>query len=667
MKDAYNKLLLDQLRLAVYQPGAAGNVDDGTLAKAVTVNENLMSLGYALHAADLLRLAASPSLDGFYASIEALVDQVKAQPMYPDFPRQVMELSEAQFRLHQAMHYFSTYGLEELFGVKVSRGWLPDVKSTPKTRSDDPLLAAKVLELLDESQRYWEPARRILQKRERMTLPEKEIIAQAAQHLSVQELTSLEVPFKENLMQLAVVIFNQLERKQAQPALRALFQHTGDVLEAVDYLLKTHSFHFRTSQKRLLVNLIESYPVPDWRANVILSGKKAQRNLVLLQYLDYSMYSTSAEHMAVVNSLRDGTLQSWEGQARALLASGADGALDFVGKRPGMLVRMVAWLIRMGYEPAAISAQLASGAASLSVQTLMTVLNFFGGTKAKDRAEASVVYEVLEETLMKRLSLARTELYGRRVFVDSRGFDLSRSTLQCSGKSAEGGYVASGAVYKIPDGVKRIRFFVYWNDPERVDVDLHARAVDSKGEFTYIGWNSRYNERGIVFSGDITHSDAAEYIDIDLEAPLRCVAMNIHLYSGKESFGRIETCFTGVMGVNQFGEEVRLYDPKNCFFTTNLRSNCRNMQYGYLDVENRTLVFDGNPMEDVPDEWYRLTDHGASRMNVARYLELLLQSQACVIAESREEADVVLVTEKAEDEKEISLIDCNYFMDAKPE
>lgn len=461
MTSAYEKLLLSELRLAVYSKGSAENVDDTRMVKAMTVNENLRSLGYTLNAADLLRLAASASLDSFYDRLKGLVDTVDAQPMYPDFPKQVMDISAAEFRFHQVMHYFSTYGLEDLFGVKISRGWLPQMASTPKTDADKTLLAAKVLELVDEADQYLKAAHSILRKRERMTLPETEIIAEAISHLTETELLSLEIPFKENLRLLAYTVFTRMDSEAALPVLHSLHQHTGDVLESIAYLLRCQKYHFRTSQKRLLVRLIESYPVPDWRANVILSNKKARQTLMLLNHLDYSMYTKSTEHMGVVNSLRDGELHSWEGQARCLLSSKADGALDFVARRPGMLLRMVAWLIRIGYDAEAIAHHLCEGAATLSVQTLVTVLNFFGSCESSQREESAEVYDVLEKTLLHRLSLMDTKLRGRKVFLDEGGMSLALSTLKCNGKSAEGGYIPSGTVYKIPDEVRYIRFFVY--------------------------------------------------------------------------------------------------------------------------------------------------------------------------------------------------------------
>ena len=663
MNIEYRRLLLTQLRLVLAELNHPAPLTDALIAKAVTANENIASLGYTLTAVDVLRLAGSPSLNGFVDSVSELIDSVDAAPMYPDFPTQVMEISEAEFRFHQLVHYFSTYGMEELFGVEVKRGWLPDVKSTSKTEKDQRLLALNALELIDTSDAWLVPAKRILGKRERMTLPEQEIVAQAAVHLSPEQIAALNIPFKENMQLLVKTVFDNLDSDQARPILRALCKHTGDVLDSVAFLLKTHKYHFRTGQKRMLVKLIESYPVKDWRANIILSNKKAERSLMLLNYLDYGMYSRSPEHMAVVDSLRDGELQSWEGQAKALLDRDKDGALDFIAQRPGMLLRMTAYLLRLGLAPEKIAEKLCNSADVLSTQTLMTVLNFFGGRDGRERAEADNVYAVMEQALLNRLKSAKTPLVGKSVYIDDQGFNLQRSELKCNNKSAEGGYVPSGTVYKIPDEARYVRFFVYWNDKARVDVDLHGAALDDNGRIINIGWNANYKNGGIVSSGDITHSDAAEYIDVDLEAPLDRVAFNIHLFYGKPGFDEIETCFAGLMAVRNNGADVSLYDPANCFFSNRLRIHCTNMSYGWLDVHNRELVFAGMPLQDAPETWYALKWNEVGRMTIARYLEMLLEAQGATLAENRDAAEVVLVVQKAQADNELSLIDNNYFMD----
>ena len=386
LTNKFEKLLLSELRLAAYTPGAEDDpkLTDEMLAQAVTVNEELINLGFTLKPKDLAALAGSPSLTGFAKHFRSLLPNVSAPPMYPDFPLQVMGMSEAEFRLHQIVHYFSTYGFEQLLGSEVKRGWLPDVTATEKTESDDTLLRAKVLELVPEDEAPLTALTRIMQKRERLTLPGQELTVEALPYLEPEDIAGLKVPFKENLAVLFDAILRTGPEVRKTPGdaadrrvllWRQICQHTGDVMKSTGAVLPMHRYHFRTSEKRAIVKLLESYPVADFKANLILSRGKREECITILQFLDYNMYSRSAEHKEAVRALRNGELRSWEAQAKYLLASGDDGALDFIAKRPGMMLRMIGWLLRMGYPDAEIRDRLAENAGKLSAHTIIDILN----------------------------------------------------------------------------------------------------------------------------------------------------------------------------------------------------------------------------------------------------------------------------------------------------
>ena len=95
MNFKYRRNLLEQMRIALYEVGNAEEISNGDMAFVLTLNENLTSLGYCLTAPDILSLASSPSKENFYDSVRELIGEVSAEPMYPDFPKQVMEISEA--------------------------------------------------------------------------------------------------------------------------------------------------------------------------------------------------------------------------------------------------------------------------------------------------------------------------------------------------------------------------------------------------------------------------------------------------------------------------------------------------------------------------------------------------------------------------------------------
>ena len=428
--------------------------------------------------------------------------------------------------------------------------------------------------------------------------------------------------------------------------------------------------HFKTSQKRILVKVLENFPVDDFKSNLIISNSKARDVKHLLQYLDYNIYSRSPEHKLAVAQLRNKELKSWEGQAKALISEKNVDALKFIAKRPGMMIRMLTLLLRAGYTEEMIQKELVKKADSLSTQTLVTILAHFGRTDATnfakelhDKVEAEHVFNIVKNTLSENLKTKDTEIKNKKVYLSLDDFNLELSQLECNNKSPESGYLTSGLALNIPEDVKKMRFFVYWNDKRRVDIDLHTYGLTKDDERFHIGWNADFYNGGMVTSGDITHSDAAEFIDIDLEtAELKRVNADIDIYSiGDYDIDRamknIETVFVGMMAVDKIGKDVKLYDPKNCFFTHYLKGDESKLNYGIIDLEHRVLIFKG--IEKGYDLAYSLEN----KFNLKVYLEDLFAAQNVEIVDEKENADFVISMEKTKEENGISLIDQNFYLD----
>ena len=183
----FEKDVFNALRWVVYtNDDFHGNIDrdipDERMQLVLTFNENIKGLGYTfdpqsiVDLARLANLANQSDLSNLYDKIKDMIGSVDAKPMYPDFPNQVMEMDEATFRMHQLIHYFTTYGIESLTGMEVSKGWLPNVEETEKTECDDTLLSAKTIQLIDESECAAYALEKILSKRERMTDADNRLI-----------------------------------------------------------------------------------------------------------------------------------------------------------------------------------------------------------------------------------------------------------------------------------------------------------------------------------------------------------------------------------------------------------------------------------------------------------------------------------------------------------
>ena len=889
MKIKFHELLLSELRMAVYQPGNPERLTDELLCKAVTLNENLQSLGYVLRPDDLVRIAVSPSMDSFFRHVKSLIPDVKAEPMYPGFPQQVMEMSEAEFRMHQVIHYFSTYGLEELFSGEVNRGWLPEYQGPARVQDDTSLMNSRVIELVSEENAAGTALRTILSRRERLTNPELELATVAASRCDAGQLEGIIIRFKENLDLLFPRLMTLEDRDVALEILCSICAHSGDVMRCAAAYLREKRWHLSTSEKKLLVKLLERYSAWNFRENLMQSLHKREQNLRILQHLDYNRFSASREHREIVRALRNDELMSWHGVGEKLLREADPGALTHLAERPGYMLRMLNRLLSLGHSEEPILAVMTPKAGRLSGHLILKTLRTLSARSAKieeirlqelrecdtrfDREESRLnpdaikwdfncrmdnvrwtaeekrqnakyslldrpmqelehqaysevnvldsemqniseriaflesilskreayknrkkryeirnavaaidmeallgflcpedmlaerrkakaelsalseqrnreqekaekwldqergilnsrnglqdelakidlweqqeleqlqkLYEqklselnlkqeferlrtmrekehaeiearylqrlhsasydpvsvrIMRTLLREHFRMASTPLKGKKVFCSLDQFDLSHSCLETEDRSKDGGYVRSGISWRIPEEAKYVRFFVYWNDERRVDVDLHAGGVTTDGRNLHVGWNSDFRDSGVVHSGDITHSDAAEYIDIDLSAPVKEIYANVNLFSGRPSFKAVETCYVGLMAVDRAKQDVKHYNPKNCFFTHRLSQNTTNLFYGIIDVQNRFVRFIGQPNSNG---WAARPDlEDAERMfSLQDYLDCLLEAQDAKPVDSESEAEVVLTMEKGLSEKSVSLVDHNFFLE----
>lgn len=743
-KQSYLKLLFSEFRFVVADKGQVP-LSNEALTKAMTLNTNIESLGFTFTAKDIVEVISTmENPEEIYEAIESYVSIVKAKPMYPDFPSQVMGMDEAQYRFDQIMHYDSTYGAElrasllqlamgltmgldteyeigELpseyempeglhLEYKISKGWLPSVEDTKKTKVDKTLLKAKVLEIIPSEMMYTLPVQRILAKRERMSSSDELIIKYAIDNYRgvMADLIPEKIEFKENILILVNNICIMENESKKKELLTAVCQHTGDVLRCIEYRLQKSHYHLSRPEKRLWVTVLERYSEIDLECNLMLSNKKASGNIRLLQFIDYNRYSHSRKHRDVVARFRNGDLQSWEGKLKKLNDKDVHTGLRFAATHPGNLVRMVTWFLRLGCSQEEIKTALAENASSLSSQTLVDLLDKFlnqyqtgydsngransniDEERTKEHEEAAEVLRYVLATKCKTLDTPLSmpveyeeEIEGenvvkkvvqtrpKKVFIDEECFDWDNSRILGNNKSVEGGYVRKGLKVKIPEDVKCVRFFTYWNDKRRVDVDLHAYMRESNNPgVKHVGWNGDFRNSGVVMSGDITHSDAAEYIDVDIEKAAASgvdkIQLCVHLFNGKENLGAIDECYVGCLAVSNLGKKVKLYNPKNCFFASDLNAKVGGEIYGVVNPGERTLELCCEEYSPYEDTHLRLmaASHKV-RFSLRDYIEMLVKEQGAQLVVNRAEADVVLKIQKSESDSENSLTDVNFWLDAK--
>lgn len=669
------KLLFTELRIMKGNNDNLKSTSKAGLELALIDNENLNALGYELKGEGIVKLAkeytANPEMTPLHLRVKEFEPDIEASPMYPNFPIQVLEMDELEFRIHQLMHYLTTYGLESMLGAEVREGWLPKTEDLMERVEDKQVAKLKTLDFMSPNEVNEFVIEKLIGKNERLLPNELKIAKEVVKVINRPQI--VEIPFKENIGAIygdTLLNGNLEERYEALAELAGIMKHPGDVLDLVEHLVVLNKYkHFKTSLKRGLVELIERFPTAAIEENLAshrwsdkFLGKRGRkravnRNIALIDYLSFSRFSKNGEAMALVNQLKDGRLLSWTQKLeKAYDNKQYKEVVRLLNQRPGVYFRQINRLYKLGVRASVLARDVKEFAPELKTQSIVSALNNYDGS---DEVKA-IFYEALVENMKSK---EIETLAGKKVFVEQSEIDFANSKLSITDKFEEGGYIQNGMAIKVPEDAKFVRFFTYWNDPQRIDIDLHAAYDRDSGYNGHIGWNGDYKADGLVHSGDITHSDAAEYIDIDLDEArkngVKRVQFNINSYT-TIPFKKIDTIFAGLMVLGEMGQKVKLYDQKNVLFRHDLENNSMAANYGLLDLEKGLISIIGKNSHNHNDR--DLVEDIDVNLSITQYLSILLATQGCEAVANKEDADLVLGLTKSDEENYISLIDENFFM-----
>lgn len=276
--------------------------------------------------------------------------------------------------------------------------------------------------------------------------------------------------------------------------------------------------------------------------------------------------------------------------------------------------------------------------------------------------ENKMVLRLLRVALQVNLAANKDErIAGKKVYLDKNGVSLESSLVLPNdiGENAGSVYPAGIAV-EMPAHINLLRFFLFWQDTEKmVDLDLHAYLLIKDGSKEHIGWNSRFREGSAVCtSGDVTTSaePAEEYIDINFkEAQAQGIqGVNIALqdYTHEEDgFAGVQKALFGVEALESGNRKEKLYDPKNVVFQEDLNSKGFDLQYAYVDINNKALRF-MRGVSCAGEYDYALQD----------YLADITRAWGIQLVDTAEQADVVVSVGKTKDAEAIDMLQENFFL-----
>jgi hypothetical protein len=108
-----------------------------------TINRNLENLGYTI-SQSILEALTTLSVDNavrFYEELVTILKEARGRrdykPMYPNFPRQVMEAPAAELYLNAVIHYLTAWGADVVGGGRSEIIWLPDYEKKSRESLKD--------------------------------------------------------------------------------------------------------------------------------------------------------------------------------------------------------------------------------------------------------------------------------------------------------------------------------------------------------------------------------------------------------------------------------------------------------------------------------------------------------------------------------------------------
>lgn len=599
-------------RLKVTVPTDVGETPRRVIA---ALQKNIGNLGFVLAPDVCARLEKLPveKVDSFYKGLVAgLREMIGAhrefRPMYPNFPAQVMETSEAQLYWNAIVHYCTnrlmpfanrerTPLLDETEPKVISLGTREDFEFIFTL-----LVSAKTsISAQDKTDVRW-------------------FVSQYRDDIA--RLLPAEIPSKENLAVLGASLLRGTsfgrawlsERmKTATDVLRlAVALADGDVSLAEPVKFGKYA----RSERALFLSWLErhSNPTEDmlrWKGRWIRLGERLHPG-------DYQTRYPKA--WAAFDVLRnDLAFETFNSAVERQLASGDGTAVvALLGSRPGELTRRLDHLLRTAKEPMEVITAFRQHAGSVATPLLLQAMTHFEnrnepgelrtffpkGDVAKVQAvvnalpalpagAASAIAEICETALLTRF--AKLPPLGR-CFLDPRLVDyLVPFSQRSASKSLR--TLVRGSRLPLPE-CKVLRFFIWWrNGTMRTDIDLSAALYDA--EFKYVDVVSYYNLKnfGGCHSGDIVDAPqgAAEFIDLDVAKTMahgvRYIVMSINSYT-MQPYCDLPECFAGWMARQQ-ANSGEIFEPRTVLDKVDIASNTRVSLPAVFDlVEKRILWTD---------------------------------------------------------------------------
>ncbi|HLJ58074.1 MAG TPA: TerD family protein [Chthonomonadaceae bacterium] len=597
---------------------SGGRADPLPLEFVLGAAKNFEALGFAPShpLVDALRALTREQFVDLYKRLIHDLRAVKGahrefKPMYPNFPSEVMEMSDAQLYFNAIVHYWT------------AGRFLP----VSDTRNRDGLTEATPLTWIElgAQEEFESLFAQIASANASLSDQDKDDLEWFVQEYrdGIGVLMPAAIRQKETLAYVGALLLKHTERaadliqdycRTATDVLRlAAAMSGGDVSLATNTKYRT----FSRPERRLLLTLIErqSSAIEDmlrfperWKR----LGEKLHPGEFKVRYPKaFDAFST------IRNDLPFTTFNSAVEQA--LAANQVADAAHRLAARPGDFARRLDHLLRSDEESqAVVLAEFAAAVPRVSTPVLLQASRHFRarnapaelrvffakGNLAKAQAIPYTLQPLSESVCLRVSALCEEALLARfsalpplgHTYVDE---ELKNYVVPFAMRSSSRSFrtLVRGTGLPLPEG-KALRFFVWWkNGEDRTDIDLAAALLNARFEMVDLIAYYNLKAHGGCHSGDIVDAPdgASEFIDLDpailRQNDVRYVAMTVMSFT-RQSYCDLPECFAGWMA-RQDVESGEIYEPKTVQDKLDITADTRTAIPLIVDiVENRVVWCD---------------------------------------------------------------------------
>ena len=533
---------------------------------------------------------------------EMVGNHVNHRPMYPNFPKQVMEMEEAELYINAIIHYITTY----LYRVSEENfpTWFPEYEEKYKKIERPEFPEDRNLTLIELGNKadFRSIFTELLSSNASISEYDKDVIRFFIENNYYNEKSIPEkIPQKEQLALLVGELYKNNKDigilsksiKTATDVLRvAVIMSDGDVSLSKNTRFKK----FNRRDRRTLLNLLNNVtnnPLEDMyrhRMQWIRLGE-------IIHPGEYKERFTNAfinfQKLRNVNKI-----QSFAGKVNYLLDNGHLGdALNLLKTRPGEYVKRIDYLLR-NFDPMKVSNNLdIETLSNVSTPVLLRAYGHFKNRNSENDVRVFFPKGNIAKAFVKEndlpyigriytnevLNNIEKALYSRfenlegmgKVYIDDK---LKNIKVPFSDRSAAESLttIPRGSKFDMPKE-NTIRFFIHWRNLNVKDykyykgtvVDLDLSCIFYKDNWdisTHISYTIlKNNSLNACHSGDITNGKggASEFIDFDVNDAkrkgIRYIVPSVLSFT-HQPFENIPDCFFGWMG-REYPNSGEIYEP----------------------------------------------------------------------------------------------------------